>query len=552
VDKKPKRTKRKIRRSKEKSTKSINLRDFGRSLSLYGSVFFFLTLSLLPWWKSVDISLTALNLFSLLSDPSIKIGLFVIFILGAIHIALIVLDTNKDIKIILITSSFISGIAIAAFSGYFFITQVRQMGPLFAFISGIGLIYSGYFLLNTKWKPKIKESIEKKEKRTPWVIISLIAFNCLILIIVNYIFTENKNSIIRELSLIGGSPRWYTLFTSTFLHIDFSHFFSNMIVLWWVGNILISKIKPTFFIFVFILSGAIGSLSCLLIDPRIYAPILGASGAIAGLIGLGCVIAPNIICNVPYYTLLWCGRYPVRAVWIFALWIMTQSLAAFNLSIGVDGNVAYWAHLGGILCGITCGIIYLKIFNADSNDKNVEEDPIEKDLTLADKRLLVNKRNDKTFFPQYLIGTSLMITLLAVFLSYSNFTIMGRIAGFQLAWNKGSVAELGSFFRKESQDSMIQKLEKKIHKYDPAVKLGSTQLRISLSNAIYYEDRCDVEYYIAPAGVDPYREPNKCGKIYVIFYKIKHVWTVRTFNFSKFKIKKRVSTELKNIHKDKE
>lgn len=142
----------------------------------------------------------------------------------------------------------------------------------------------------------------------------------------------------------------YRVITSVFLHGDEIHLFYNSFALFMFGGILEKIIGSKRFLFVFILSGIIGSLAYVLTSillNEIEIPAVGASGAIYGIIGTLAILKPTTIVLV-YFV-------PIPLLFLAFFWIIIESLATFFQFFGLKTGIASQAHLAGLLFGIFYG-----------------------------------------------------------------------------------------------------------------------------------------------------------------------------------------------------
>ena len=140
-------------------------------------------------------------------------------------------------------------------------------------------------------------------------------------------------------------PAELTLLTSLFLHGGWMHLISNLLYLWIFGdNIEDSMGHLRFFLF-YLLCGLAASLSHALADPASSVPLVGASGSIAGILGAYLILHPR----VKVLVLVFKG-IPLRlpAFLIIGFWVGLQIVNVLN---GSPGNTAWWAHIGGFVCG---------------------------------------------------------------------------------------------------------------------------------------------------------------------------------------------------------
>ena len=155
-------------------------------------------------------------------------------------------------------------------------------------------------------------------------------------------------------------PIWGTLLTSMFLHGGFLHLAGNMLFLWVFGNnIEDTKGKVTYVIF-YLLAGLAATAAHIAIQPASTIPVVGASGAIAGVMGAYLILFPN----VPIKTLViffFITFINIRAKWLLGFWFLSQFL------IQPDSGVAWMAHVGGFAFGVAAGLLWKARAKPDSD-----------------------------------------------------------------------------------------------------------------------------------------------------------------------------------------
>ncbi len=204
---------------------------------------------------------------------------------------------------------------------------------------------------------------ENPTQRFPVVTVVLITLN--ILIFLYQIFSPEglQYSIYRmgaipyeitHFTTISQFPRIsppLTLLTSLFLHGSFLHLFGNMLYLWIFGNNIEDFLGPFRFILFYLLSGFGASLIHIIFNASSMIPMIGASGAIAGVLGAYFLLYPGA--RVLSLVFIWI--IPVPAFFVLGLWFVAQVM-----NIGIGGGVAWFAHIGGFLIGIALIRIYIK------------------------------------------------------------------------------------------------------------------------------------------------------------------------------------------------
>lgn len=172
---------------------------------------------------------------------------------------------------------------------------------------------------------------------------------------------------------IAANPEWITLFSSQFLHGGFLHIAGNMLYLWIFGNNVEDRLGHTKFLIFYLVCGALAALAQWYFAAGSAIPSLGASGAIAGVMGAYIIRFPKarVLTLVPLGIILIPFRIP--AVFFLGIWFLMQ---AFNgiaslgapANLGMEtGGIAYWAHAGGFVFGMILGPI-LGLFSPRPRD----------------------------------------------------------------------------------------------------------------------------------------------------------------------------------------
>jgi len=147
---------------------------------------------------------------------------------------------------------------------------------------------------------------------------------------------------------------WPTIFTSMFLHGNWLHIGSNMLYLWIFGNNIEDTLGRARFLPFYFFCGAAAGIAQVLSDPTSTVPMVGASGAIAGVLGAYLILFPRarILTLVPVFIIFFTIEVP--AFLIIGYWALIQFANAYWLGGGEmgRGGVAYYAHLGGFAAGI--------------------------------------------------------------------------------------------------------------------------------------------------------------------------------------------------------
>ena len=148
----------------------------------------------------------------------------------------------------------------------------------------------------------------------------------------------------------GRWPSLVPLVTATFLHGSWVHFGGNTLYMWIFGDNVEGSMGPVRFLFFYLLAGALGNFSHVLANPGSPIPTIGASGAIAGILGAYLLMFPRarVLALVPLGLFFTVAEVP--AVVFLLIWFLLQILSGLT-AFGAQ-TVAWWAHIGGFLAGM--------------------------------------------------------------------------------------------------------------------------------------------------------------------------------------------------------
>ena len=152
-------------------------------------------------------------------------------------------------------------------------------------------------------------------------------------------------------------PAWITIFTAMFMHGGLLHIGGNMLYLWIFGNNIEDALGKIKFILFYFACGLAATFLQIAVDPFSKVPMLGASGAIAGILGAYYILYPGarVLSIVPIFIL---GAIMEVPAWIvLGLWFVMQ-LGQGILGWGAQGGVAVFAHIGGFIAGV----VLIKLF----------------------------------------------------------------------------------------------------------------------------------------------------------------------------------------------
>lgn len=154
---------------------------------------------------------------------------------------------------------------------------------------------------------------------------------------------------------IDQKPWWVTLFSSMFMHGGFLHIAGNMLFLWVFGNNIEDRLGRVKFLLFYLLAGLIAVYTQALIDPGSTAPTIGASGAIAGVLGAYALLFPRARVLTLIFIIFFVTLVEIPALILLAIWFILQFVPALGqvaVSSGGGQGVAYFAHVGGFIFGL--------------------------------------------------------------------------------------------------------------------------------------------------------------------------------------------------------
>jgi membrane associated rhomboid family serine protease len=163
-------------------------------------------------------------------------------------------------------------------------------------------------------------------------------------------------------------PEPLTLITSQFLHGGFAHILGNMLFLWVFGNNIEDQLGHVKYTIFYLACGVLAALAQWVVSPQSAIPSLGASGAIAGVMGAYIIKFPKAPINTLVFLGFFITTLKIPAVFFLGFWFLQQAISGVaSLGVQTDvGGVAYWAHAGGFVFGAILGPL-LGLFSAEDS-----------------------------------------------------------------------------------------------------------------------------------------------------------------------------------------
>ncbi|MBE3590323.1 MAG: rhomboid family intramembrane serine protease [Firmicutes bacterium] len=202
--------------------------------------------------------------------------------------------------------------------------------------------------------------------RFPWVTVALIAANLYIFVRQWLLPPEAAQALIAQWGVIPArvDEAWRagaladpaalaTLLTATFLHGGWLHVLGNMLFLWVFGDNIEARLGSVRYLAFYLAAGVTGNVAHVLANPGSMVPAIGASGAVAGVLGAYLVLYPRSRVRTLLFLGIFITVIEVPALLLLLYWFLVQlvnGLAAVSMP-GV-ATVAYWAHVGGFALGV--------------------------------------------------------------------------------------------------------------------------------------------------------------------------------------------------------
>ena len=199
-------------------------------------------------------------------------------------------------------------------------------------------------------------------RTTPVVTIVLIAVNVLVFLF-ELSLGRNVDQFTLYWGLVPAAFSWVTVVTSMFLHGGFLHVAGNMLYLWIFGDNVEDRMGHGRFLVFYLLCGVAAALAQTISQPDSVVPMVGASGAIAGVMGAYFVLYPKsrIVTLIPLFFFFQVIEVP--AILFLGIWFLMQFISGLGSIVTVAtgqaaGGVAVWAHVAGFVAGISGVVVF--------------------------------------------------------------------------------------------------------------------------------------------------------------------------------------------------
>ena len=173
---------------------------------------------------------------------------------------------------------------------------------------------------------------------------------------------------------IAGLPSELTLLSSMFMHGGFMHLIGNMLYMWIFADNIEDEIGPVRFIIFYVLAGIAAALTQVYLNTSSTIPMIGASGAIGGVLGAYIVNHPKAKVLVLIPLGFFSQIIKIPALYVLGFWFVLQFINS-SLSSSTGGGVAYGAHIGGFIFGVITILFFNKKSTVQKVSNNKPKNP---------------------------------------------------------------------------------------------------------------------------------------------------------------------------------
>jgi membrane associated rhomboid family serine protease len=208
-------------------------------------------------------------------------------------------------------------------------------------------------------------------RTTPFVTFSLIIANGLVFLYELSLPSAQLNHLVAVGGIVPADTGWLTpaLFTSMFLHAGPSHLIGNMLFLWIFGDNIEDRFGHGRYLMFYLAAGVAAGAAQAIAAPHSHIPIIGASGAIAAVMGAYIVLFPKSRVVMLIWLLFYVDFVEIPAALFLGFWFLFQFVGGLGAASATDpgGGVAFVAHLGGFAVGAALGRVLARPERADAS-----------------------------------------------------------------------------------------------------------------------------------------------------------------------------------------
>ncbi len=158
--------------------------------------------------------------------------------------------------------------------------------------------------------------------------------------------------------VVTATPNWLTPLTHMFLHGGWMHIIGNLWFLWIFGNNVEDSMGHLRFVVFYLLCGFAAAGLQMLSNPGSGVPMVGASGAIGGVMGAYVLLYPRVNVHMLFWFGFYVTTFAIPAIWMLGYWFLVQLIGGVGSLGARGGGVAFWAHVGGFVAGALLVLVF--------------------------------------------------------------------------------------------------------------------------------------------------------------------------------------------------
>jgi membrane associated rhomboid family serine protease len=197
-------------------------------------------------------------------------------------------------------------------------------------------------------------------KTTPYVTVGLIGLNAVVFLYELQLTRPELQLFAQVFGVVPAYFSWPTVFTSMFLHEGWLHLFGNMLYLWIFGDNVEDRLGHIGYLVFYLACGVAAALGQVAVSAGSTIPMIGASGAIAGVMGAYFVLYPHSRVLTVVFLLFFMDMIEIPAIFFLGIWFVKELFSGVG-SLGtqsLNGGVAVWAHVVGFAIGALTGLFW--------------------------------------------------------------------------------------------------------------------------------------------------------------------------------------------------
>lgn len=195
-------------------------------------------------------------------------------------------------------------------------------------------------------------------RTVPVVTIGLIALNALAFLYEIQLDDDQLQLLVHYYGVVPATFSWADVLTSMFLHGGWLHFLGNMLYLWIFGDNVEDRLGHGLYLAFYMACGALAAVAQVVVQPYSPIPMVGASGAIAGVMGAYFVLYPHSRVLAVVFFVIFLDVIEIPAIFFLGVWFLMQLFSGVGSVVeAAEGGVAFMAHVGGFAAGVIGGFI---------------------------------------------------------------------------------------------------------------------------------------------------------------------------------------------------